>query len=557
MSAENPASLAEIFQGTAAKFAGEVALRTPEPGSEITWSEYASRVERIARGLSALGVGPGDTVAMMTVNRPEFHLVDAAALHLGATPFAIYATSAIDQVAYLFENAANRVVITETAFLDQVRGAVEKVPTVSEVVVIDEPGAGLEELERRGEDEAADFDFEATWRAVEPGDIATLIYTSGTTGPPKGVMLSHANLIAVWESSIAALKMLEKRGSYMSYLPTAHIADRIFSHYPAMNNGSAITCVADMRAAVGLLTTVRPTVWLAVPRIWEKLKDAIEAMRAAAPDPAQVSDEAVRTTLGLDAAELLVSGAAPIRADVLEFFQGLGVEICEGYGLTESTGVGAVNVPGETRIGTVGRPSGEIEIELAEDGEILIRGGIVMAGYRGEPEKTAEAIDPQGWLHTGDIGRIDDDGYLSVIDRKKELIINAAGKNMSPANIEAHLKAASPLISFAVAIGDGRRYNTALFSLDPDALALRAQREGIADASPATMSRDPALLAELEAAVEAANSKMSRVEQIKRWSVVPDVWEPGGKLVTPTIKLKRKPIQEEYAELIESMYPDG
>ena len=170
--------------------------------------------------------------------------------------------------------------------------------------------------------------------------------------------------------------------------------------------------------------------------------------------------------------------------DVLEFFQGLGVEICEGYGLTESTGVGAVNVPGEIRIGTVGRPSGEIEIELAEDGEILIRGGIVMAGYRGEPEKTAEAIDPQGWLHTGDIGRIDDDGYLSVIDRKKELIINAAGKNMSPANIEAHLKAASPLISFAVAIGDGRRYNTALFSLDPDALALRAQREGIADASP-------------------------------------------------------------------------
>ena len=557
MSTENPASLAEIFQGTAAKFAGEVALRTPEPGSEITWSEYASRVERIARGLTALGVGPGDTVAMMTVNRPEFHLVDAAALHLGATPFAIYATSAIDQVAYLFENAANRVVITETAFLDQVRGAVEKVPTVSEAVVIDEPGAGLEELERRGEDEAADFDFEATWRAVEPGDIATLIYTSGTTGPPKGVMLSHANLIAVWESSIAALKMLEKRGSYMSYLPTAHIADRIFSHYPAMNNGSAITCVADMRAAVGLLTTVRPTVWLAVPRIWEKLKDAIEAMRAAAPDPAQVSDEAVRTTLGLDAAELLVSGAAPIRPDVLEFFQGLGVEICEGYGLTESTGVGAVNVPGETRIGTVGRPSGEIEIELAEDGEILIRGGIVMAGYRGEPEKTAEAIDPQGWLHTGDIGRIDDDGYLSVIDRKKELIINAAGKNMSPANIEAHLKAASPLISFAVAIGDGRRYNTALFSLDPDALALRAQREGIADASPARMSRDPALLAELEAAVEAANSKMSRVEQIKRWSVVPDVWEPGGKLVTPTIKLKRKPIQEEYAELIESMYPDG
>jgi long-subunit acyl-CoA synthetase (AMP-forming) len=557
MSTENPASLAEIFQSTVVEFAGEVALRTPEQGSEITWSEYASRVERIARGLSALGVGPGDTVAMMTVNRPEFHLVDAAALHLGATPFAIYATSAIDQIGYLFENAANRIVITETAFLDRVQAAAERVPTVSEVVVIDDPGAGLEALERRGVEEAADFDFEAAWRAVEPGDVATLIYTSGTTGPPKGVMLSHANLIAVWESSIAALKMLEKRGRYMSYLPTAHIADRIFSHYPAMNNGSEITCVSDMRAAVGLLSTVRPTVWLAVPRIWEKLKDAIEAMRAAAPDPAQLSDEVVRSTLGLDAAELLVSGAAPIRADVLEFFQGLGVEICEGYGLTETTGIGAVNVPGETRIGTVGRPSGGIEIELAQDGAMLIRGGIVMAGYRGEPEKTAEAIDSEGWLHTGDIGRFDGDGYLSVIDRKKELIINAAGKNMSPANIEARLKSASPLISFAVAIGDGRRYNTALLALDPDALALRAQREGIADASAAAMSADPELLAELEAAVEEANSKLSRVEQIKRWSVVPDVWEPGGRLITPTIKLKRKPIETEYAELIEAMYPDG
>jgi long-subunit acyl-CoA synthetase (AMP-forming) len=214
-------------------------------------------------------------------------------------------------------------------------------------------------------------------------------------------------------------------------------------------------------------------------------------------------------------------------------------------------------VPGETRIGTVGRPTGGVEIVGAEGGVVLMGGGIVMAGYRGEPEKTAEAIDSEGWLHTGDIGRFDGDGYLSVIDRKKELIINAAGKNMSPANIEARLKSASPLISFAVAIGDGRRYNTALLALDPDALALRAQREGIADASAAAMSADPELLAELEAAVEEANSKLSRVEQIKRWSVVPDVWEPGGRLITPTIKLKRKPIETEYAELIEAMYPDG
>ena len=370
-------------------------------------------------------------------------------------------------------------------------------------------------------------------------------------------MLSHGNLLAVWESSLAALPVLADRGRYMSYLPTAHIADRIFSHYPAMNNGSSITCVSDMRAAVGLLPSVRPTIWLAVPRIWEKLKDAIDAMRAAAPDPSELTDEVVKSALGLDSAELLVSGAAPIRPDVLEFFQGMGVEICEGYGMTESTGVGAVNVPGAVKIGTVGPASGDIEIELAEDDEILIRGGIVMAGYRGEPEKTAETVDADGWLHTGDIGAIDEDGYISIVDRKKELIINAAGKNMSPANIESKIKSASPLIAFAVAIGDGRRYNTALIALDPDALALRAQQRGIEDASTEAMSRDPDLLAEIEAGIEQANAKMSRVEQIKRWSVVPDLWEPGGKLITPTVKLKRKPIAEEYSGLIESMYPDG
>ncbi len=557
MSVENPSSLPEVFQDTAARFPDEVALRTPDEGSEITWSEYANRVERIARGLKALGVEPGDTVAMMTVNRPEFHLVDAAALHIGATPFAIYATSATEQITYLFENAGNHVVVTESAFADQVRRAAEQVPAVSELVVVDEPGEDLAALERRGEEEAPGFDFEAAWRSVGPGDIATLIYTSGTTGPPKGVMLSHGNLLAVWESSVAALPVLEQRGRYMSYLPTAHIADRIFSHYPAMNNGSSITCVPDMRAAVGLLQTVRPTIWLAVPRIWEKLKDAIDAMRASAPDPSQVTDEVVKRTLGLDTAELLVSGAAPIRPDVLEFFAAMGVEICEGYGMTESTGVGAVNVPGETRIGTVGRASGDIEIVLADDDEILIRGGVVMAGYRGEPAKTAETVDSEGWLHTGDIGSIDDDGYISIVDRKKELIINAAGKNMSPANIEAKIKAASPLIAFAVAIGDGRRYNTALIALDPDALSLRAQQRGIGDASTEAMSKDAELVAEIGSAVEQANSKMSRVEQVKRWSIVPDLWEPGGELITPTVKLKRRPIADEYAGLIESMYPDG
>jgi long-chain acyl-CoA synthetase len=555
MSPSDPASLAEIFQRTVREFPDGLALRTPNDSVTLTWSEYGSRVERIARALSAAGIGPGDTVAVMLVNRPEFHLVDAAALHLGATPFSMYATYTAEQIGYLLENSSSRVVITESEFADNVREAAGE--GVERIIVIDQEGDGLAEFEQAGATEAADFDFEASWKAVGPDHIATLIYTSGTTGPPKGVMLSHANLLAVWESSIGSLPMLEERGRLISYLPMAHVADRIFSHYPAMNNGSSITCVSDMREAVGLLSTIRPTIWLAVPRIWEKLKDAIDAMKAGAEDPDKLTPEVIRSILGLDSARLLVSGAAPIRSDVLEFFAGIGVDICEGYGMTESTGIGTVNVPGEVRIGTVGRAAEGIEVRLAEDGEVLMRGGVVMVGYRGEPEKTAETIDPDGWLHTGDIGVIDEDGYLSIVDRKKELIINVAGKNMSPANIEARLKAASPLIAFAVAIGDARRYNTALLALDPDGLALRAQSMGIADWSNETMARDPELLAEIEASVTEANTHLARVEQIKRWTVVPDLWEPGGELLTPTIKLKRKPIAEHYSEAIEAMYPDG
>ena len=534
-------TMCAAFQLTAAAQPDAVALRTVGGAEEISWGEYAERVRRIAAGLAALGVERGHTVALMLVNRPEFHLCDTAAMHLGATPFSIYNTSAPEQIQYLFGNAANRVVITERQFLDRIAEA--RVSGLEHVVCVDGEAEGaitLEDLEALGD--RTPIDFEGAWQAVEPDDVLTLIYTSGTTGPPKGVMITHANMLAECQACWAVLPAAAG-GRVTSYLPSAHLADRWASHYyGSMALGATITCVDDPRQVVAALPEVRPTAWGAVPRIWEKIKAALEAQGVT--DPAALPDEAkaaIRAKLGLDQAQWIVSGAAPIPVEVLEFFDALGLPICELWGMSETSCCATINPPGAIRIGTVGPPLPGVELKLAEDGELLCRGPLIMKGYRGEPEKTAEAIDADGWLHTGDIAEIDDDGYVRIVDRKKELIINAAGKNMSPANIEQRLKSSSPLIGHAVCIGDRRPYNVALLVLDPDAGAGR---------DPA----DPALLEEIAAAVDRANEQLSRVEQIKRFTLLPVDWEPGGDELTPTMKLKRKPIAEKYADEIEALY---
>lgn len=570
--ATRPRTLAEAFQATAARHADQVALRAGD--TAITFAEYARRVRRIAAGLAGLGVKRGDTVGLMLVNRPEFHLCDTAAVHLGATAFSIYATSSPDQIAYLFENAGNQVVITERAFLDRVL-AVENGP--EHVVSIDGPANGvltLEALEAGGDPE---FDFDAAWRAVEPDDVLTLIYTSGTTGPPKGVELTHENTLAQWRGLVEVLPM-RLGGRAVSYLPAAHIADRSGSHYAQMLFGTDLTCVADPREVAAMLPKVRPNMWGAVPRIAEKLKAGLEVALQAEPDEVKreialgsiavgievtrlqaagqpVPDELaerhavaeqhvlapLRAKLGLDEVEWIMFGAAPLPLAVHEFIRGLGIPTTEVYGMSETSMVATTWSPAEAKLGTVGRAIPGVEMKLAADGEVLLRGGTIMKGYRGRPDKTAEAIDAQGWIHTGDIGELDDDGCLRIVDRKKELIINAAGKNMSPANIEAELKTASPLIGQAAVIGDGRPYNVALLVLDPDAAA----------------ALDPAsdeTRAQVAAGVEAANARLSRVEQIKKWELLGDEWLPGGDELTPTMKLKRKPIAEKYAATIESLY---
>ncbi len=548
-------TLCEAFQITAAERPDAVALRTPGGGVEISWAEYADRVGRIAGGLAALGVGRGDTVALMMTNRPEFNLVDTAVMHLGATPFSIYNTSAPEQIGYLFSNADNRVVVCEGQFLDAIRAA--HAPLVEHVVVIDGEGEGTVRLADLEAAPHEDFDFDGAWRAVEPDDVVTLIYTSGTTGPPKGVQLTHASVMAE-NRGCATVIPFPVFGHCFSHLPSAHIGDRWVSHYyPSIMFGATITAVADVRQVVGVLPEVRPTAWGTVPRVWEKIKAALEAKGIT--DPSVLSDAVkagVRVQLGLDQAQWLGSGGAPIPPAVLEYFGALGLPICEYWGMSELSCLATINPLDDMRVGTVGKAIPGVELKLLDDGELLVRGPIVMKGYRKDPEKTAEAVDAEGWMHTGDVATIDEDGYVTIVDRKKELIINAAGKNMSPANIEQKLKASSPLIGQAVCVGDARPYNVTLLVLDPYVGAQWAQQHGLANASAAVLAQDPGVHAEVARGVEIANSQLSRAEQIKQFTILSVDWEPGGEELTPTMKLKRKPIHAKYTAEIDALYAD-
>ncbi|MGI8762230.1 MAG: AMP-dependent synthetase/ligase [Jatrophihabitantaceae bacterium] len=584
-----PRTLCSEFQVTLARTPDAIAVRTPGNEVAISWHEYGVLVRRIAAGLARLGVRRGDTVGLMLTNRPEFHLVDTAVLHAAATPFSVYNTLAPEQLAYVFANAGNRVVVCEAQFVDRIR-AVQPGSLVEHIVCVDAAPEGTIAL---GDLEAApdpDFDFDASWRSVRPEDLLTIIYTSGTTGPPKGVELSHANMLAEIDAT-TEISPATSEDSVVSYLPDAHVANRWGTHYTSLVTGMQIITIADMKQLVSALPQIRPTFFGAVPQVWYKLKAAIEAGLAAEKSPvkrrlatwaidvgrrrarlksdgrtvplalrAQVALadrlvlSKVRARLGLDRVRFAATGAAAIAPEALEFVLALGLPCCELWGMSELSCAATINPPDAVRIGTVGKAVRGAELSLAEDGELLVRGPLVMKGYRNEPQKTAVAIDADGWLHTGDIASIDADGYVRIVDRKKELIINAAGKNMSPANIEGAVKLSCPLVGSAVAIGDDRPYIVALLTLDPDMAAAFAAQHGLPDCTPGALASDPGLRAVIDGGIEQANARLARVEQIKKYTILPDTWEPGGEEVTPTMKLRRRPIAEKYAAAIEELY---
>jgi long-chain acyl-CoA synthetase len=636
--AAHAATILEAFEITSAALGDRVAIRTKGDELTLTWTQWRRRARDLAGGLHRLGLGRGDTLAILLGNRPEFHVVDMAAVTLGATPFSIYQTYAANQIEYVIADAASRIAVVERQYLDRLLEARHNLPHLEHVILIDpsaatageeaggeggvasgrgtaggeggvaagqdaggEGGAGtaaeqlpegmltLAEVEASGRDPESQAAVESAAAQVAPEDALTLIYTSGTTGPPKGVQLSHRNLMTT-VAGIERLVHFPPGSRVISWLPAAHVAERNAHHYVPIVYGLQITSCPDPRQVLSYLPEVRPQWFFAVPRIWEKLKAGLETMLAGAPEEQrerteralaaalekvraeqrgeQVSAElaaevaaadeeifaGLRAMLGFDQVRAVNVGAAPTPLEVLEFFHAIGIPLAELWGMSETCGAGCVNPPERIKLGTVGPPAPGVEISLAADGELLVRGDVVMLGYRNAPAQTAEVIDADGWLHTGDIGAIDDDGYVRIVDRKKELLINAAGKNMSPANIEATVKSISPLIGQACAIGDARPYNTALIVLDADFAPLWASQHDLEGRTLAELAAEPAVRAAVQEALDAANAKLARVEQIKKFTIVPGDWLPGEDELTPTMKLKRKPIAEKYASEIAAMY---
>jgi long-subunit acyl-CoA synthetase (AMP-forming) len=536
-------------------------------------------VRSIAAGLAALDVGHGDTVAILLSNRHEFHLVDAAVMHLGAAPFSVYHTNPAEQIVPLLENSGARVLVTEDLFLERARATRHLHPPLEHLVVVDGDGRDhltLDDVELRGNPA---FDFEAAWRAVGPDDVATLVYTSGTTGAPKGVQHTHRGLL-FGLNCLDRLAPVAPEGRVVSYLPMAHIAERFISHYSGMVFGYTITACPDPKALTGAIAGTRPTRFFGVPRIYEKLRAALLGMIEADPngplgaaleagleqvraqqagsDASPLADDhaaalaGVREKLGFDQLEWIAVAAAPTPYAVLEFFHAIGVRVAELWGMSECI-LSTSNPPDRIKLGTVGIAIPGVEIKLADDGEILVRGPNVSIGYRNDPKLTAEAFDEDGWLHSGDVAVADEDGYLTIVDRKKELMINSAGKNMSPTHIEGIVKEESPLIGQVVAIGDARKYVTALIVLDDEAAARVATREAL-PSDVCSLVEHPFIQDTIASAVERANTRLARVEQIKAYRVLSSTWAPGGDELTPTMKLKRKVIATKYAADIEQLY---
>jgi long-chain acyl-CoA synthetase len=572
-------SLASAFLARAAREPDRIALRSFETGAHLSFGEWSRRAASVAAGLAGLGVRPGDRVALLMGTRMEFHVVDMGALLLGAVPVSLYATSAVGQLEEILANADPRVLVVEEALAGKARALRERRPGLGRLVVVETGAArdgelSLAALEAAGA--AAGFD-PATAAAVTREDLATLVYTSGTTGPPKGVRFRHGALLAALGSMRQRFATTEADRA-VSYLPMAHIAERIFGHYAAFVHGYEVTSLRDLAQLPAALAAVRPTRFFGVPRVYEKILAAVHAAIADAPDRDRVraalaarvaavrsgeprpADPAAEALLrpyaeltGLDRAHFVAVAGAPSSPDMLEELTAIGLPINEFYGCSESI-IGSCSPPGRVRLGTAGLPFPDVRIRLADDGEILVAGPTVTDGYFRDPGRTADAFDAGGWLRTGDIGRISADGYLRVVDRKKALIINSAGKNMSPANIEQAVKGGQPLLAQVIAVGDRRPYNVALIVLDPAYLHAFAREHGLTGTDLAALTRAPAVREAVAEAVRSGNEQLARVEQVKRYAVLDHDWPVGGEFLTPTAKLKRREIQSHYHRVIEDLY---
>ena len=574
--------------------------RTASGWQALTWAQYREQVRSATMGLRALGFGRDEFGLILARNRAEHLIADLALVHAGGRSVSVYNTLAPEQIAYIANHCGATVAFVEDRdFLTKFLTIRDECPTLRHVVLIEgdpsEYGGWVVSWQNvmAAGHRAAEADptaFDALWRQLTPEDIVSLIYTSGTTGAPKGVTYTHYNILWTLESShrMANYGIGER---WVSYLPLAHVAERFTSHWGGIYNVALAHLVPDTTQLLPVLLDARPQTFVGVPRVWEKFQTGLRMGLAAEPDeqrrvmlqaaiatgyevverqrrgevipPALAAKAqavapilaAIRGKIGLDECRTAYTSTAPTPVDVLTFFAAIGLPIYEVWGMSELTGPATANPRDRVKLGTVGMTLPGVEAKLGEDGELLIRGGNVMPAYYRDPDRTAEVFDEEGWLHSGDVATVDEDGYYRIVDRKKELIITSSGKNLSPANIEALLKH-NPLIGQAFAVGDHYSYVCALLVLDSEVAPVWAKAHGITASSTAELAGNPQMVAEVRRAVEEANSHLSRIEQVKRFTILPAEWTAESEELTPTLKLKRRVIRQKYAREIEGMYAE-
>jgi long-chain acyl-CoA synthetase len=558
-----------------------------------SWTTYADEVKAAAKSLIALGLEPGGTVAILGFNRPEWVIMDVAAMAAGGAAAGVYTTCSPTEVQYIVDHAESLVILVENEHqYKKVHSQRSKLPRLKHIVgmkgaVLGPDAMSWDDFMAKGKD-ISDDKFFSRLHALEPDGLATLIYTSGTTGPPKGVMLSHDNLLWTAQTLNGLIKNASG-DSVLSYLPLSHIAEQMLTIHGPIVAGSCAYFAENLDKVAENLKEVQPTLVFGVPRIWEKFhagvseklgaatgfkKSLVEWVRKVAKKKSDLENRGekmgpwlalqykaanklvlskLKPALGLGRARMCVSGAAPIAKEVLEFFATLDIPIREVYGQSEDTGPTTLNVPGKTKFGSVGALIPGIEVKIADDGEILVRGRNVFKGYYKEPEATRETL-VDGWLCSGDLGELSPDGFLSITGRKKEIIITAGGKNIAPKNIEAALKN-SRLVAEAVVIGDRRKFLTALIALDDDATKNYLGEKGITDGQP--YHQNDTVRAEIQKAVDQVNTELAQVEQVKKFAILSRNFTIENGELTPTLKIKRKIVNQNFADQIEAMYSGG
>jgi len=579
-------ALIDMLATNVAEYGDQVGLRVRRDGEwrDVTWKEFGEQVAGVAKGLIASGVAAGDRVALQAKTRYEWTVFDYAIWTAGATVVPIYETSSPDQVAWILsDSGATAVVVESDAHASAVESVRDQAPDLSSVFVIDDDAIGA--LTRAGKD-VPDSELEARRATLKADSLATLIYTSGTTGRPKGCGLTHGNFLFEISNGMTLLgRFMNVDGSLLLFIPLAHVLARVIQ-VGAVKTRTVIGHTPDVKNLVEDLGEFKPTFVLAVPRVFEKVFNGAKA-KAEADGKGKIFDKAAQVAIDWSRAQDnggpgialraqhavfdklvygklraalggrclgAISGGAPLGDRLGHFFRGIGVTVYEGYGLTETTAAAAVNHDDALRIGTVGRPLPGVEAAIADDGEILIRGGIVMRGYWKNEQATAEAIDGEGWFHTGDLGELDDDGFLKITGRKKEIIVTAGGKNVAPAVLEDRIRA-HRLVSQTIVVGDQRPFVAALITLDDEALPAWLESKGKpTDLTAEQLRDDEELIAEIDAAVKEANKAVSQAEAIKKFRVLGSDFTEDNGMLTPSLKLKRSVVMKEFDQEVENLY---